>query len=247
MAALPASTGASANIFFSAPPSPLLILQGTWQELVVRAHQDDGEGACHLTPVACRLLQKHMPGRQLAGFSGCQVKYSAMSADAVVMPHTGLTDARLRLHIPLQVPVQRAGVEWWMRVGNPSLPGASRQWEEGIPTVIDDSFEHEVWTTPVAANDQGAGTGSGGGVRGSSSSVGDGADNGGAAGMKKMNECSTGNAIGNRVESSGRCTNDGKTDTGGNNSNHRIVLIVDLWHPDLDEDTRARLSKLRLA
>ena len=63
--------------------------------------------------------------------------FSAMKPGTHVKPHCGTTNAKLRCHLPLQVP---EGCR--MRVGNEVRP-----WAEGKLLVFDDSFEHEVWTT----------------------------------------------------------------------------------------------------
>jgi hypothetical protein len=44
-------------------------------------------------------------------------------------------------------------------VGDPAASGAAQQWVEGVPLLLDDSFEHEVWTVHTAA---GAGSSDGG-------------------------------------------------------------------------------------
>lgn len=191
-----------------------------WEELVVQSYHN-GAGnvqastACEgSTPVACRLVNEHITAKHLATFRGCQVKYSVMSMDAAVMPHTGLTDARLRLHIPLSVPVEAAGVEWWIRVGNPALPNAARQWMEGVPLLIDDSFEHEVWTVPTDNR------------HGHEEEGGECIDGGGDECMENAAAVASGSVRGKRRHTK------------------RIILIVDLWHPDLDDAEKARLLML---
>ena len=54
-----------------------------------------------------------------------------------VAQHCGLTNARLRAHLPLVVPTDSPPK---IRVGDSIL-----HWEEGKVMVFDDSFEHEVW------------------------------------------------------------------------------------------------------
>ena len=62
--------------------------------------------------------------------------FSAMMPGSHARPHCGTTNAKLRCHLPLQVP---EGCR--MRVGNEVV-----RWSEGKLLVFDDSFEHEVWT-----------------------------------------------------------------------------------------------------
>jgi aspartate beta-hydroxylase len=61
--------------------------------------------------------------------------FSAMTAGTHAKPHCGTTNAKLRCHLPLQIP---EGCK--MRIGN-----EVRQWAEGRLLIFDDSFEHEVW------------------------------------------------------------------------------------------------------
>ena len=53
----------------------------------------------------------------------------------VVRPHTGETNARLRIHLGINIPEGA-----FIRVNN-----ETRTWTEGKCTVIDDSYVHEVW------------------------------------------------------------------------------------------------------
>ena len=62
-------------------------------------------------------------------------KISLMQPGTHVAPHTGLTNARLRIHLGL------SGLEGvWIRVGD-----EVRAWRDGRCIVFDDSFVHEVW------------------------------------------------------------------------------------------------------
>ncbi len=62
--------------------------------------------------------------------------FSAMAPGTHVRAHCGTTNAKLRCHLPLQVP---DGCR--MRVGEQFV-----QWTPGKLLIFDDSFEHEVWT-----------------------------------------------------------------------------------------------------
>jgi aspartate beta-hydroxylase len=64
-------------------------------------------------------------------------KISVMVPATVVKPHTGETNARLRIHLGLDVPT---GVS--VRVD-----GETRTWVEGKCICFDDSFIHQVWHT----------------------------------------------------------------------------------------------------
>ena len=64
------------------------------------------------------------------------MELSIVGAGTALKPHCGPTNHRLRLHLPLLVPEGDTA----MRVG-----GEARPWVEGVVSVLDDSFEHEVW------------------------------------------------------------------------------------------------------
>ncbi len=66
------------------------------------------------------------------------VELSVLSAGAILVPHCGPTNHRLRLHLPLWVP---QGEPPRMRVGQDPFVAC---WREGTAVVFDDSFEHEV-------------------------------------------------------------------------------------------------------
>ena len=61
--------------------------------------------------------------------------FSILDARTKIPPHTGVTNTRLTVHLPLIVP---PGCRF--RVG-----GETREWREGSAWVFDDSIEHEAW------------------------------------------------------------------------------------------------------
>jgi len=61
--------------------------------------------------------------------------FSVLEPGSRIAPHTGITNARLIVHIPLIVP-HSCGI----RVGN-----ETRQWERGKALVFDDMTDHEAW------------------------------------------------------------------------------------------------------
>lgn len=61
--------------------------------------------------------------------------FSVLEPGSRIAPHTGITNARLIVHIPLIVP-QSCGI----RVGT-----ETRQWERGKALVFDDMTDHEAW------------------------------------------------------------------------------------------------------
>jgi aspartyl/asparaginyl beta-hydroxylase (cupin superfamily) len=70
-----------------------------------------------------------IPGRGPTAF------FSILDSNTRIPPHTGVTNTRLTVHLPLIVP---PGCRF--RVG-----GESREWREGVAWVFDDSIEHEAW------------------------------------------------------------------------------------------------------
>jgi aspartyl/asparaginyl beta-hydroxylase (cupin superfamily) len=61
--------------------------------------------------------------------------FSVLEPNSCIAPHTGITNARVILHLPLIVP-DNCG----FRVG-----GEVRRWEVGKPMVFDDMTTHEAW------------------------------------------------------------------------------------------------------
>jgi aspartyl/asparaginyl beta-hydroxylase (cupin superfamily) len=61
--------------------------------------------------------------------------FSILDAHTRIPPHTGVTNTRLTVHLPLVVP---GGCRF--RVG-----GETREWREGTAWVFDDTIEHEAW------------------------------------------------------------------------------------------------------
>lgn len=64
-----------------------------------------------------------------------EICFSVLTAGSHILTHTGVTNSRLVVHLPLLVPSDCA-----IRVG-----GEDRAWREGEVLVFDDSFEHEAW------------------------------------------------------------------------------------------------------
>lgn len=75
---------------------------------------------------------RSLPLAQIKGFCP-NVMISTLAAKSTIPPHTGETNARLVVHLPLIVPENcryRVGNEW-------------RSWEVGKALIFDDSIEHE--------------------------------------------------------------------------------------------------------
>ena len=86
--------------------------------------------ACPETAKALAALPRnHIPGRGPSAF------FSLLKPRTRIPPHTGVTNTRAIIHLPLIVP-QGCG----FRVG-----GETRQWTEGEAFAFDDTIEHEAW------------------------------------------------------------------------------------------------------
>ena len=96
----------------------------------------DGErikGACARAPRTAEIVER-LP---LAGIPGRTptVFFSILQAGKHIPPHTGVTNTRAIIHLPLIVPPGCA-----FRVG-----GETREWREGEAFAFDDTIEHEAW------------------------------------------------------------------------------------------------------
>jgi aspartyl/asparaginyl beta-hydroxylase (cupin superfamily) len=63
------------------------------------------------------------------------VFFSTLAPKTLIPPHTGVTNTRLIVHVPLVVPEG-----CWFRVGN-----ETREWRHGEALIFDDTIEHEAW------------------------------------------------------------------------------------------------------
>jgi aspartate beta-hydroxylase len=85
---------------------------------------------CPATAAALAALPSaHIPGRSPSAF------FSLLRPHTHIPAHTGVTNTRAIVHLPLIVPT---GCRF--RVG-----GETRVWEEGVAFAFDDTIEHEAW------------------------------------------------------------------------------------------------------
>jgi aspartate beta-hydroxylase len=91
------------------------------------------EEACERAPKTAEIIER-LP---LAGVPGRapNVFFSILQAGKHIPPHTGVTNTRTIIHLPLIVPHGCA-----FRVG-----GETREWREGEAFAFDDTIEHEAW------------------------------------------------------------------------------------------------------
>lgn len=96
----------------------------------------DGErqdAACEACPRTAALMD-HLPLARQPGFAPTVV-FSALAPNTHIPPHTGSTNTRLLVHLPLILPGPAR-----FRVGN-----ETRDWRMGEAWVFDDTIEHEAW------------------------------------------------------------------------------------------------------
>lgn len=91
------------------------------------------EDHCGRCPKTVQLLES-LPLAEVPG-AAPTVFFSALDARSGIPPHTGATNTRLIVHLPLIVPEN-----CWFRVGN-----QKRQWRLGEALIFDDTIEHEAW------------------------------------------------------------------------------------------------------
>ena len=104
-----------------------------WSALHLWRDGERVEGACARAPKTAKLVET-LP---LAGIPGRTptVFFSILQAGKHIPPHTGVTNTRTIIHLPLIVPPGCA-----FRVG-----GETREWREGEAFAFDDTIEHEAW------------------------------------------------------------------------------------------------------
>jgi len=125
---------------------PVVATQGEWTQLTLHIKGMHQEHACLVMPYTCKLITS-LP--EAASCPWGQIYISVLSPGTKVTPHVGPTNARLRIHLGLDVPkgdITQIG----MRVGGdvPGQPNKAhhvRSWVEGECLAFEDSFEHEVW------------------------------------------------------------------------------------------------------
>jgi aspartyl/asparaginyl beta-hydroxylase (cupin superfamily) len=104
-----------------------------WSALHLWRDGERIEGACARAPKTAAILEQlplaRMPNRAPTAF------FSILRAGKHIPPHTGVTNTRAIIHLPLVVPPGCA-----FRVG-----GETRDWVEGQAFAFDDTIEHEAW------------------------------------------------------------------------------------------------------
>lgn len=117
------------------PETKWSVLDGSldWTACFLWEYGVRNDAVCAQCPETTNALaaipQSHIPGKAPSAF------FSLLRPGAHIPPHTGVTNSRAIVHLPLVVP---DGCSF--RVG-----GETRQWSEGQAFAFDDTIEHEAW------------------------------------------------------------------------------------------------------
>lgn len=104
-----------------------------WTAFYLWKYGDRIEDACSLCPVTAAMLET-IPGAKIPGRAPTAF-FSILKPHTRIPPHTGVTNSRAIIHLPLIVP-HGCG----FRVG-----GETREWKSGEAFAFDDTIEHEAW------------------------------------------------------------------------------------------------------
>jgi aspartyl/asparaginyl beta-hydroxylase (cupin superfamily) len=104
-----------------------------WSSLFLWKDGERQPEPCRRCPGTAALLDR-LPLARQPGFAPTVI-FSALEAHTRIPPHTGSTNARLLVHLPLILPGPAR-----FRVGN-----ETRNWRMGEAWAFDDSIDHEAW------------------------------------------------------------------------------------------------------
>jgi aspartate beta-hydroxylase len=114
------------------PYEPFLYKGGKWDHAILYHDGVRSNETCEMFPFTSKLLES-IP--EVTTDSWGLAYLSWLYPGTHIVPHTGPSNGRLRVHLGIKVP---SGTK--MRVGDREFT-----WTPGKCVVIDDSFEHEVW------------------------------------------------------------------------------------------------------
>ena len=97
---------------------------------------------CLNAPITCDLFKNI---KQISNNTHGRVYFSLMTAGTHILPHSAISNYRIRAHLGLDIPITKfrhfaANSLSRLRVANEYL-----SWENGNILIFDDSFDHEVW------------------------------------------------------------------------------------------------------
>ena len=104
-----------------------------WSSLFLWKDGERQQEPCRRCPGTAALLDR-LPLARQPGFAPTVI-FSALEAHTRIPPHTGSTNARLLVHLPLILPGPAR-----FRVGN-----ETRSWRMGEAWAFDDTIDHEAW------------------------------------------------------------------------------------------------------
>jgi aspartate beta-hydroxylase len=105
-----------------------------WSAYFLWNQSEPNAGHLARCPVTARVLEARVPRPRIAERAPTAF-FSILDANTKIPPHTGVTNTRLTVHLPLVIP-EGCG----FRVG-----GTTREWVAGKAWVFDDTIEHEAW------------------------------------------------------------------------------------------------------
>lgn len=108
--------------------------EGSWDALFFYRHGERFDANCARCPVTTAALER-LP-RVAIRDHGPEILFSLLRPGAHILPHRGVTNARVVAHLPLVVSPGCA-----LHV----LGDEPHAWREGEVMVFDDTFEHEAW------------------------------------------------------------------------------------------------------
>jgi aspartate beta-hydroxylase len=104
-----------------------------WNGFFFHRHGRRNDANCARCPLTSSVLDR-LPIVRIRDHAP-EVLFSVLTPGSHILPHHGVTNARLVTHLPLIVPADCA-----LRVG-----GVEHAWQEGRCVVFDDTYEHEAW------------------------------------------------------------------------------------------------------
>ncbi len=190
---------------------------GTWNAFYFVNQGTIDQDRVALCPNTWNILQQAFPDDALCTGSGIgYVYFSRIKPGTHILPHCGVCNLKLRLQLPLFVDSNH---EVKIRVAN-----EWRTYAEGRAMIFDDTFDHEVIFRGKVSDDDGEGE-----------SDGDHGNDEGAANVDDEHDRDNEAMSGEGSEESAKT--EGVMD--------RIVLLVDFWHPELN-DCEIRATQLLL-
>ncbi|KAK6061443.1 tetratricopeptide repeat protein [Cooperia oncophora] len=130
--------------------NPAITVDGRWIAFPLLENGHFITENCKMAPQTCSILKEF---RESSNASKSEMRFSALSSGAQILPHCGPTNSRLQAHLGLIVPSE-ARIRYLrtlfdtrlctvmrtsLRVGN-----EQRGWKTGKFIIFDDSFEHEL-------------------------------------------------------------------------------------------------------